>query len=62
MDRDEKLRRARQVLEAVENMLRFSAFSDQTTRQLNNLKRLAELEISALSAEPEVDGKGAAAN
>jgi hypothetical protein len=56
VDRD-KLKHALQALEAVKNLLRSPGLSLTTFRQLENLKRTLELEISAMTSEPHGDGK-----
>jgi hypothetical protein len=54
-----KLEQSLMALQAVCGMLRFTSLSEQTELHLLNLKRLLELEISALrSQKPENDGDG----
>ena len=63
-----KLEQSQKAYKAVCEMLNYAYLSDQMERQLRNLKRLLELEISALQPqpqEPEEDGDngdGAAAD
>ena len=62
----EKLKNALEALEAVNGLLRSAYLSTQTCRQLQNLKRTLELEISAMTSaadeEDDGDGDGAAAD
>ncbi len=62
----EKLKNAIEALEAVKGLLRSRYLSTLTCRQLENLKRTLELEISAMTsveeAEKKDDGNGAAAD
>ena len=61
----ERLKNALEALDAVNGLLRSAYLSRLTCRQLENLKRTLELEISAMMSvmdEDNGDGDGAAAD